>query len=207
MVNCPKYKKMTFDEKRMIFMEYIKGKYKPLIVYYPASGADMVPKKVFGETSVIHLSLPENEKEVKYLERLGNGIKLLGDMEESPLADSSVDLIWICLRGGRVNGRALKDFMRVLKKGGLIAVEESQNTDGNRHKWQELLDCFNDLERVELPDNFEKPETVYSFSETDAYDSQLVVNSEKEMIDEVSGKGGKYVGYQYVFDYALFSKR
>lgn len=200
---------MTLADKRMEFMEYVRDTYKPQFVYYPACGADYLPKKVFGETSVIHLSLPENERDVHYLERLGNGIKILGDMRSSPLADMSIDLIWVCTGGIEIDKTTLGDFLRVLKSNGLIAIEVSQYVDGSRDKWQKMLDCFVGLDRVSIPERFDNPEKVIAVSETDDVNYRYtgVVVKENEMMDMVSENKGKYVGREYMMDYALFRKR
>ena len=198
---------MTIAEKRMEFMKYVKDKYHPLITSYPACGADYSPIIVFGSTRVIHLSHPDNEPDTRYLERLGDGIKLLGDMNNSPLADKSVDLIWLNMRGLPLNKKILSDFKRVLKNGGLIAVEEDQFVDIWRNKWQKRLDEFRDLKEIKLPKDIRESETVYVFVEADDPDGAYkatVVKNEEEMIQNVVGKGGKYVGRQHVMDRALF---
>ncbi len=188
-------------------MRYVKDTYHPLVTYYPACGADYMPKKVFGDTGVIHLSYPDNEPDSHYLKKLRGGIKLLGDMNCSPLADDSVDLIWLNMRGLSLSEKILSDFKRVLKTDGLIAVEEDQFVDVWRDKWQKRLDEFVGFERVELPNKIGEPETVYTFVEADDPEgvyNAVVVKDEEEMVRNVAGKGGKYVGGQHVMDRAIF---
>lgn len=200
---------MTLADKRGEFIKYIDEKYKPKFVYYPGCGADNIPKYFFGDERVIHLSLPENEEETKYLERLGEGIKLLGDMNCSPLADNCVDLIWINLRGMPLSKEAIEDFKRVLKKNGLIAVEDTQNTEPWRNKWQKRLDDFGDFEPVDLPNWLCSAEVVFTVSKSGDNITEFeknVVNDEAEMIEGVAGKNGQFVGNQFVMDRALFRK-
>ena len=191
-------------------MEYIKTAYTPKFVYYPACGADYLPKEVFGANNVIHLSLPENEKTEQYLRRLGDGIKLMGEMEKSPLADESVDLIWLCLGGGVIKKEVLTDFLRVLKKDGLIAIEESQHVDSFRYKWQELVDCFSGMEKMTIPDKFAIPEqvlTIFEESDPDNRYTGVVVDTKEKLMDKVIESHGKFAGREYLMDYALFRKR
>lgn len=53
---------MTLHDLRLSNAQFIKDTYKPKLVYYPACGADIVPKTIFGENNVVHLSLPDKEE-------------------------------------------------------------------------------------------------------------------------------------------------
>lgn len=199
------------SEVRKKFLRYIDTTYKPRVVYYPACGADGIPKEVFGAERVVHLSLPENEPTDHYLERLGEGIKLLGDMENSPLADESVDLIWLNLHGIRLSEKTLADFGRVLKKGGLIAIEELHRN--KREEWDQLVVMFRNFQQIELPVEFQAGSVRYGIvkdlDEEGKYQGEIVegqyVDSEKEMVDLVTSHR-EYRGFENILDQAMFEK-
>jgi hypothetical protein len=195
----------TFGEKRSLFLSYIKSTYLPTIVYYPASGYDSLVKKVFNPTPVIHLSLPSDEPSHHYFEKLGDGIKILGTMDNSPLADKSVDVVWINLAGSiQINDEAIKDFERILKPNGIVVIEGINFYD--RDDWQRRTKPFSSFIAVDLPDAFAPNQIVYAVSRPeDARENMMFVTSEDAMIAYVSSHKG-YTGHELLFDYAVFKK-
>ncbi len=193
-------------------MRYIDATYNPGAVYYPACGADSVPKEVFGADKVIHLSLPENEPTEHYLARLGDGIKILGNMENSPLADMSVDLIWLNLHGLILSPKTLADFERVLRKGGCVVTEELHRN--KREEWAAILEKFPDYQKVDLPPEFQpgwvKYRVTKDLNSDGKYEGGIVegeyVNSEDEMIDIVTSQR-EYRGFENILDQAVFKKK
>ena len=200
------------SEERKKFMRFIDATYTPKMVYYPACGADRVPKNVFGADRVTHLSLPENEPIEHYLARLGDGIKILGNMENSPLADESVDLIWLNLHGLNLSPKTLADFDRVLRKGGYVVIEELHRN--KREEWAAILEKFPDYQKVDLPPEFQPGRVKYGvmkdLSSDGRYEGEIVegeyVNSEDEMIDIVTSQK-EFRGFENILDQAVFKKK
>lgn len=200
------------SEERKKFMRYIDATYSPKMVYYPACGADRVPKDVFGADRVTHLSLPENEPTEHYLARLGEGIKILGNMENSPLTDEGVDLIWLNLHGLYLSPKTLADFDRVLKKGGYVVIEELHRN--KREEWDALLEKFSGYQRLDLPPEFQPGRAKYGVTKDlnsdGKYEGEIVegeyVSSEDEMIDIVTSQR-EYRGFENILDQAVFKKK
>lgn len=70
--------------RREEFLRWILETYHPQKVYYPGSGKDKVPKLVFGEGRVIHVSLRRDHPNPKfYFDRLGHGKKVYTDFRIS----------------------------------------------------------------------------------------------------------------------------
>jgi SAM-dependent methyltransferase len=200
------------SDERKGFIKYIDELYKPKFVYYPACGYDKVPKEVFGINNVIHLSLPENEPDVHYLQKLGEGIKLLGNMDDSPLADESVDIIWLNLHGLGLSSNTLVDFNRVLKEGGHIVIEELHRYE--REEWTELLSNFSEYKKNELPEMYKSESEKFGIAKKinngkGLYEGDMdegeYLNSEEEVMNWVSIHK-EYNGFSNILDYAVFEK-
>lgn len=183
----------TLKESRSEFLKYLDEAYHPNFVYYPACGADKTPKQIFGENKVIHLSLPENEAGVEYLERLGRGIKLLGDMAHSPIADRSVDLIYLNLQGIQLSEEMVGDFFRVLKNDGVIAIEDRHLYDDSR--WNKTIESLKQrFKEVEITPEFSgkavefgvRPKKDYGKQQELCEEESSIVDSEEEMVKLVS---------------------
>jgi hypothetical protein len=191
----------TQISKRKSFYRYIKKHFKPSLVYYPGSGFDKVPKSVFGKYHVIHLTLLEHQSNANHLERLGDGIEILGDINNSPIADNSVDMILI---HGAANKKMLEDFDRVLKPKGIVTIDNSGWTYHVRSRWNELYKLFKNYKPLDLPKGFEAGQNVFGVCK-DGEDNGWYVNSEQEMMDYVTSHKG-YTGFKEILDYAVFQK-
>lgn len=197
---------MTTREKRKEFLEYIREALKPFLVYYPASGWDTLPKEVFGANNVIHLSLRKDEKETGYFEKLGDGIKIFGNMKNSPLADKSVDAIYLNLHGlDSVASESIKDFKRVLKDNGAVFVE-GRNYYG-QEKWGDFSKILGDnFLKENLPENFQGQQTYYGVKKDNNENEEKILESQEKMMDFVS-ENKEWSGFEAVFNYAVFRKK
>ena len=194
---------MNSNEKRKIFLEYIKETFNVSLVYYPASGWDALPKEIFGIYNVIHLSLEEDENEIHYFEKLGDGIKIFGDMRKSPIADKSIDMIYLNLYDGLdiIVCQSLEDFKRVLKNNGIIVVEGRNYYE--RKKWENFLKIFNkDFLKIKLPRDFRCNQVYYGIRKNN---KEKYMQSQEDMIEFVS-KNKEWTGFKVVWDYAVFKK-
>jgi len=132
-------------------------------------------------------------------------------MENSPLADESVDLIWLNIHGLDLNKKILTDFRRVLKSGGLVAIEEL--TRYKREEWENMLDRFKEYEVVQLPEGFKSGKSIFGIyedlEEDGSYHGKMVegwhIDSEEKMIDWVTSHKNSR-GFEHILDYALFRK-
>lgn len=182
------------------------------MVYYPACGPDKLPKQVFGAYHIIHLSLPEDEPQCGYLESLGDGIKLLGDMRHSNLADCSINLIYTTPAGTKLTQEMVADFDRVLKPSGIVAVESYGYNYTDREKWQKNFELFQKYHYIvlDLPTEFKSGQVVWGIR-PDKQDPELggfngwYVNSEQAMIEFVTSHKGHH-GFEEILDYAVFQK-
>jgi len=204
----------TQNSKKLSYLKYLKQRFNPSLVYYPGSGADIQPKKIFGNYHVIHLSLPEHESKAGYLEALGDGIKLLGDMRHSNLADRSVDLIYLTaysLPEGLID-HSIPDFDRVLKPGGYVSLEGCGYRFANRSRWTHLLQLFKQYKKINLPNEFRGEQVKFGIH-PDERDPELggfngwYVESEQAMKDFIiSHRGQGYSGFEEILDYAVLQK-
>lgn len=190
--------------KRLKFLRYIKRTFHPSFVYYPGCGGDVFPKRIFGKHHVIHLSLPEDEPEHSYLKNLGAGIKLLGHMEKSSLADASVDMIWLRIHGILLNATTIADFDRVLQSGGIIVVEGSGFTFAQRNRWKAHYNWFKAYEVISLPDEFKCEQHVFGVYKGDDTDGEYL--DSQHAVENFVSNHKSYGGFHEILDYAVFRK-
>lgn len=199
--------------KRTFFLDYIKSEFKPELVYYPEFRGDDLPQKNFGKYNVIHQS-PERSQ--KFFDKFGEGIKIIGDSFNSPLADNSVDAVFLRRQGTTVYLEdSIKDFDRVLKSGGVIFAEMLNFYD--RQEWGAInhalgLYASHNFTRIDLPNDFRENQITYGIKDGDDAsfncETGYYVESEQEMKDIVvsSSEEKPLMGLTDVWDYAVFKK-
>lgn len=196
------------QEKVPNFLNYIKQTFNPELLYYPGSGADKLPKKIFGKHGVIHLSLKSDEKHSSYFKGLGDGIKIFGHINESPIADNSVDAIYLNIRPSfDIMVGTIDDFKRVLKEDGIVAI--CHRNTYNRDKWINFKDYFKDFDELPVPVELESGKSCWGFgNRTDEVGEY--VESEEEMkkivFDKEKNPKGDIIGFEHIWDFAIFRK-
>lgn len=115
------FEKETFYRKR--FLQWIANRYHPNLIYYPGSGCDSLPKIVFGEEKVVHVSLEENSDVGGYFSRLGSGIKIIADMRKPPFRSDLFDVIILHDIPPETIKESMPGFLRVLKTGGITVID------------------------------------------------------------------------------------
>ena len=163
---------------------------------------------------MIHLSLLEDEPRCGYLELIGDGIKIFGDMRHSNVADLSVDMIHITASSiykGVVED-SIKDFDRVLKPGGIVSLESYGQRFAERANWEKLLSLFENYQQVQLPPKFKTGQVRFGIKPQER-DPELggfngwYVKSEQEMFDFIfSHRGQGFSGFEEILDYAVLRK-
>lgn len=142
---------------------------------------------------------------MKYFAQLGEGIKLLGAMENSPLADASVDMILIRYSGVVMTPKRLADFDRVLKPKGVVVIEGSGWTYSNRELWQVFYQRFAHYRLLKLPAEFKTGQHRFGIHKANAEEQGWYVETEAELIECVTTHKG-CSGFQEYLDYAVFQK-
>lgn len=194
----------TVKQRRGSFLKYVRDTYNPKIIYYPASGGDSFPKEIFGQEAVIHLSLKNDEPKYHYFKNLGDGIKIFGRMEDSPIADDSVDAILVRF-GFSMTGETIKDFNRVLKLSGIVIIEGFGWKYSDRSKWDKLCAKFSHYKSESLPEEFTPGQIVFgAFPEND-YSEGIYFKDEEKMHDFLK-TNRLFTGFQEILDYAIFTK-
>lgn len=133
-------------------LTWIEQNLNPETVLYPWSSSDIIPREVFSENKVIHLSLEGYGKDAegnngneKPFERMGSGIRVIADTENIPLDNESVDLV-VALEGSLIEDpEHINELRRVLKNGGRVLVARDfmfYDTDEQR---QEMRSKISDL--------------------------------------------------------------
>ncbi len=153
------YKKLL-EKRRLSFLEWLRDSFKPVVFLYAGSGLDRVPKTVFGEDIVVHLSFEEggiNHRPYKsgYFLFLGSGKKIGADFLYTPLKTGSVDMVYIHDAPPDVTGQAIPEFFRALKDSGLLVLD---NSDWAEKEIQGFLARTADtFESSTLPSRFADP--------------------------------------------------
>jgi len=125
-------------------------------------------------------------------------------MEESPLAENTVDLIWLKLEGIIPAPKAISDFHRVLKTSGHIYIEEFHLYQAE--KWQKLIGLFDNFTNI-TPELLQASSSIYTITPKEFADNpvspeeseknSIICKDVNEMMDIVSSKhlhnGGELV--------------
>lgn len=148
-----------YKKNRKDFLVWIKNAYSPQRVYYPGSGNDKIPKEIFGEDKVIHLSLgPKNRGARGYFTHLGSGHKIEGDFLKSPFKDKSFDAVFIHDTPCSVTIQGLEEFYRVLKNEGILILD---NGCWDQKELEEFFIAARQLfEGQSLPSQFNNPDNM-----------------------------------------------
>ena|SRR3989344_950571 len=109
------------NRNRFAFLDWVKTTYNPQKVYYAGSGYDEVPKEVFGDKRVVHLSLEENKYGLPggYFSRLKATNKVQGNIIDAPFKPKSFDAIYLHNVDIHSLVAALDEFNQVLKDDGI----------------------------------------------------------------------------------------
>lgn len=141
-------------QRRKDFLEWAKETFHSRNIYYPGSGWDQLPKKIFGEDAVVHLSLEEIRG--GYFRKLGSGHKVKGDFRESPFKDEAFDAVYICGTPPKITIGAVGEFYRILKNDGVLLFDNIGWYDQELEKFiQEMQKWF---QKQQVPKRFDDPE-------------------------------------------------
>lgn len=150
---------MTKDREQVFsFLSWIKRKFNPLSVLYPASGFDVMPKLVFGEETVVHTSLEEYKADSKiFLGDLGEGKKVVAKIEDLPFPNSEFQAMVIMGVECEFIAPRKDELFRVLDEGGVMVLARNILTDFDEEEtrsWKHFLEDL-PLEQVSVPDQFQ----------------------------------------------------
>lgn len=129
-INLVKFSHCDREQKRINFLEWVHDAYHPHLLLYAGSGFDQIPKRVFGESVVVHLSLEETNRSYTkgYFMYLGDGMKIGANFLQIPLRDSSVDAVYIHDSPYEVTAAAVGEFTRVLHDRGILILDNGDWT-------------------------------------------------------------------------------
>ncbi|RJQ37912.1 hypothetical protein C4559_02905 [Candidatus Microgenomates bacterium] len=117
-------KEIMFDYRvsSYFFLKWIDSTFFPESILYPACGHDILPKLVFGTERIIHTSLEGSEE---YFSRLGDGKKIIANNSALPFRDVCFKAVIICGVSTKSVSKWMKEFHRVLSKGGVVMIIKS----------------------------------------------------------------------------------
>ena len=151
------YQEFLGDYKRRLysFLNWVKGKYHPSSVLYPASGSDKMAKLVFGEEKVVHTSIEDygEDKGEVFFDELGEGKKVVADNLRLPFSDSQFQAITLIEVDYELIENQRSEFVRVLEEGGVIAIARSIEADygGKKaHLWENFAEGL-PLKEIAVP--------------------------------------------------------
>ena len=133
-----------------LFLKWIDITFHHEKILYAGSGFDILPKFVFGEEKVFHVSL-ENYKEGddKYFPLLGSGIKIIADNRQLSFDKDSFEMVLFFGLPIQTIKDQLSESVRVLKNSGLVVCDRTIINEDN------LSDLFLDYEKVDVPEQFQ----------------------------------------------------
>lgn len=162
-----------YEKNRRGFLKWVEQFYRPQKIYYPGSGFDRLPKAVFGENRVTHLSLEETGKVLLkgdkrkkvggYFSKLGSGKKVEGDFLHSPFKDESFDMVLVHDTPFDATEGGLVEFWRVLRAGGVLVLDNSGWDDKQLQRFFGILRLLPEFLEQELPKEFNNPEKLLAF--------------------------------------------
>jgi hypothetical protein len=137
-------------KSQYLFLTWLKNIYPIESALYAGSGDDILPKIVFGEEKVIHVSMENyNGWETIYFPELGSGMKLVADNIDMPFLNSSFDMVMFFGLFIDSTTEQIIEAARVLRNDGLIICDDTitRNID--------VLEILDGFESVEVPEIFQ----------------------------------------------------
>lgn len=154
------YKEAMTDYRERVYgvLSWVKEKFNPSSVLYPASGFDRMPKLVFEENMVVHTSLEEYKTgDRKYFEDLGEGKRVVADNVALPFPDSKFQAIVLLGLPYEFVAPQRNELVRVLDRGGVIVLARNILTDYDKEEVESWQNFAQDLpfEKLIVPDQFQ----------------------------------------------------
>jgi hypothetical protein len=153
----PNYQDPSIIDRRKSLYEKVKDQISSSgKVYYPGSGADPIPYKIFGDR-IIYGSLNESnyfkmlkdtnskkcssyKKEIENTKNLDLLKTIYADINNSPFAENSFDLIIIHGLPLQIDTKLAKKISKLLKDGGLIVLENYDDIKNIYNQFETLKD-------------------------------------------------------------------
>jgi len=158
------YKDLLTDIRgnEYLFLNWLNQQNPPQKVLYMGSGFDVLPKKVFGEEKVTHVSMEdyrviEGITDEKYFPKLGTGEKAVADASAPPFPNDHFDLIFlqdIDLSSKEI-GAWKGGAKRILKNGGMLAISKNMLSPDSSNEMISSLSGINGMTKTEVPVNLQ----------------------------------------------------
>lgn len=133
-----------------IFLSWLKTNISKDKILYAGSGDDVLPKIVFGEDKVVHVSMENyNGWETIYFPELGSGMKLVADNIDMPFPDSSFDMVMFFGLYTDSTLNQINEAVRVLDHNGLIICDDTITSH------IDLSGYLHEFEEIEVPEVFQ----------------------------------------------------
>lgn len=133
-----------------LFLKWISSTFHQEKILYAGSGFDVLPKFVFGEEKVFHISLEDyKEGDGKYFPVLGSGLKVIANNQSLPFDKDNFEAVLLFGLPVETIKDQLSETVRVLKNYGLIVCDKTVINEGD------LSDLFLNYEKIDVPTRFQ----------------------------------------------------
>ncbi len=133
-----------------LFLKWISNTFHQGKILYAGSGFDVLPKFVFGEEKVFHISLEDyKEGDGKYFPVLGSGLKIIANNQSLPFDKDNFEAVLLFGLPMETIKDQLSETIRVLKNYGLIVCDKTVINENN------LSGLFLDYEKIDVPARFQ----------------------------------------------------
>lgn len=158
------YDELMKDQRESEFLlpTWYKEKVDPQRVIYMGSGHDVIPKHVFGEDKIVHLSMEDylideetGVKDKRYFPELGSGIKAIGDATEASFKNGSFDAVFIQdMTPDNIDSFG-EEITRLLKDGGGVILSKTMLTSDKFEGQVSFLKESDNYKQVVVPQNLQ----------------------------------------------------
>lgn len=139
-----------YKVSQYLFLKWINNTFHQEKILYAGSGFDVLPKFVFGEEKVFHISLEDyKEGDCKYFPVLGSGLKVIADNQSLPFDKDNFEMVLLFGLPVETIEDQLSETIRVLKNSGLIVCDKTVINE------DDLSGLFLDYEKIDVPALFQ----------------------------------------------------
>ncbi|HSV94589.1 MAG TPA: methyltransferase domain-containing protein [Spirochaetia bacterium] len=113
-----------YKKEQYLLLNWLNQIYTPDRVLYAGSGSDILPKFVFGEEKVVHVSI-ENYLgwTIKYFPELGSDMMVVADNNNLPFPNQYFDLVVFFGLSTDSTKQQIIEATKVLKENGLLVMD------------------------------------------------------------------------------------